>query len=311
MNIFDDSALSASQPVVAGTLYLVGTPIGNLADLSARAIAILRQVDVIAAEDTRRTLTLLHHLAIRKPLESYHEHNLQQKGPLLIERLRKGESLALVSDAGMPCISDPGAELVALCVDAGLPIVVVPGPSAAITALAGSGLDTDRFAFEGFLPADKKMRRQRLVELVGEPRTLILYEAPHRLRRTLEDLEKAGLGARRLTLARELTKIHEEFMRGTVQSLGSHYQLAEPRGEYVLILEGSIAYYQRCPEQSASDPAVEASDGLIEQAKIHLANLLAQGLSIKDAARETARLTGLRKNDLYQLAMDLQKQTPD
>lgn len=306
------SPASDRQAVAPSTLYLVGTPIGNLGDLTGRAAAVLGQVDVIAAEDTRRTLTLLHHLGIRKPLESYHEHNILSKGPLLIARLQRGESLALVSDAGMPCISDPGAELVRQCVAAGLTVIVIPGPSAAITALAGSGLDTDRFAFDGFLPADKKQRRERLAELPAEPRTLILYEAPHRLQRTLQDLAANGLARRQLTLARELTKRHEEFLRGTVQSLQVYYQSAEPRGEYVLILEGSQAYRERCPADFTVADASEA-DQIANAARQMLQDLLTQGLPVKEAARQAARQLGLKKNDLYAQALAIQtdRQLPD
>jgi 16S rRNA (cytidine1402-2'-O)-methyltransferase len=292
----------AAEP---GILYVVGTPIGNLADLAPRAAEILAVVDLVAAEDTRRTLRLLNHLGLRKRLESYHAHNWPAKGPLLIEQLRQGRSIALVADAGMPCISDPGEELVRLCIANACPVTIVPGPCAAIVGLAGSGMLTGRFVFEGFLPAAGKVRRERLAELAGENRTVVLYEAPHRLRRTLSDLEAAGLTSRQLTLGRELTKRHEEFLRLTVGDAFRYYALLEPRGEYVLILEGQAAYRQRCPvpdlpEQASADPDRD-----------RLLALLRDGLTVKDAVRRCAAATGHRKHDLYQLALSLQQEKTD
>jgi 16S rRNA (cytidine1402-2'-O)-methyltransferase len=308
----DENLETSSAAISPGTLYIVGTPIGNLGDLSPRAAAILAGVDTVAAEDTRHTLRLLNHLGLRKHLESYHEHNWQTKGPLLLARLQQGHSLALVSDAGMPCISDPGSEMVRLCVAHDLPVVVIPGPCAAIVGLAGSGLLTDRFVFEGFLPNSGKERQERLNTLSGEARTIILYEAPHRLKRTLADLHTAGLAIRRLTLCRELTKRYEEFLRLTVAEAIDWYSLHEPRGEFVLILEGFGAFSQRCPEAiPAGEPGVSADSPEV-RAAVMLRSLLDDGLSIKDAVKRCSLATGLKKNDLYQMALDLrQDNEPD
>ena len=221
------------------TLYLVPTPIGNLGDISKRAAETLASVDFIAAEDTRVSVKLLNHLDVKKPLVSYHEHNQRESGPKIVERLLAGESCALVTDAGSPAISDPGEGLVRLCAEAGVPVCAIPGPCAAITALSVSGLPTGRFAFEGFLPAQKKERRQRLEALAGEERTMIFYEAPHHLRQTLADLASAFGGARKISLCRELTKLHEEIARMTLAEAVSHYAETEPRGEYVLIVAGA------------------------------------------------------------------------
>lgn len=315
----EDLPALSPQVIPRGTLILIGTPIGNLGDLSRRVVEVLAQVDLIAAEDTRRTRQLLSYLGIHQPLTSYHEHNQDSKGPQLIEKLRAGQTIALVSDAGMPCISDPGEGLVGLCIAADLPVLVIPGPSAAVTALAGSGLQSDRFAFEGFLPADKKQRRERLAELTREIRTMVLYEAPHRLKKALHELVAAGLGDRQLVLGRELTKKHEEFLRGTVQGLFDYYTQNDPRGEYVLVLEGRRAYQQRQPAAPAATGAVaealaadELDPDLMGQtpetvAENLLRELLSQGLPVKAAAREAAQRTGLKKNDLYALALQLQQ----
>jgi len=230
--------VSEQNQAEPGVLYLVGTPIGNLGDLSPRAAAILASVDLVAAEDTRHTLRLLNHLGLRKHLESYHEHNRLSKTAVLTGYLQQGRSIALVSDAGMPCISDPGYELVRDCASLGIKVSAIPGPCAAIAALAGAGLLSDRFVFEGFLPVQAKPRKGRLSELKAELRTVILYEAPHRLIKTLTDLAESGLYDRQLTLARELTKRHEEYLRLTVSQALDHYTCHEPRGEYVLVFEG-------------------------------------------------------------------------
>jgi len=219
-------------------LYLVGTPIGNLSDLSPRAIEVLNSVDAIACEDTRRTGLLLSKFDIKKKLISYHEHNRTQKSPVLISMLEAGQNLALVSDAGMPCISDPGEELVRECAQKNLDIQVVPGPVAAISALALSGLDSKRFFFEGFLPSDGKDRKKRLQELTLHRHTFILYEAPHRILRTLEDLTSLGLGARDTAICRELTKKYEEVLRMTVSEAVEYFQKTTPRGEFVLVVAG-------------------------------------------------------------------------
>jgi len=219
-------------------LYLVGTPIGNLSDLSPRALEVLSAVDAIACEDTRRTGLLLSKFDIKKKLISYHEHNRSQKGPILISMLESGLNLALVSDAGMPCVSDPGEELVRECTQKNLPIQVIPGPVAAISALALSGLDTKRFIFEGFLPSDGKDRKERLQELVFHRHTFILYEAPHRILRTLEDLTAIGLGERDTAICRELTKKYEEVLRMQVKDACDYFRKTTPRGEFVLVVAG-------------------------------------------------------------------------
>jgi len=219
-------------------LYLVGTPIGNLSDLSPRAIEVLSTVDAIACEDTRRTGLLLSKFDIKKKLISYHEHNRSQKSPILISMLESGMNLALVSDAGMPCISDPGEELVRECAQKNLSIQVIPGPVAAISALALSGLDTKRFIFEGFLPSDGKDRKERLQELLFHRHTFILYEAPHRILRTLEDLASIGLGERDTAICRELTKKYEEVLRMQVNDACDYFRKTPPRGEFVLVVAG-------------------------------------------------------------------------
>ena len=296
-----------------GTLILVGTPIGNLGDLSRRVIDVLSKVDLIAAEDTRRTRQLLSYLGLRQPLTSYHEHNQASKGQELIEKLQAGQTVALVSDAGMPCISDPGAQLVADCVAADLPVLVIPGPSAAVTALAGSGLETDRYAFEGFLPADRKARKTRLTELQKELRTMVLYEAPHRLKKTLQELIGLGFGDRLAALGRELTKKHEEFLRGTVQGMADYYESNEPRGEFVIVLEGLTALSRRLPEHptvSGGRGQAGATDAMNPDVSSLLKALLEQGMSVKEAAREAATRTGGKKNDLYALAIQIQENEP-
>ena len=272
---------------MAGRLYVVGTPIGNLGDLSPRAAQTLAAVDFIAAEDTRVTRGLLNHLDIHKPLVSYYEHNARQKGPQIVERLLAGESAAIVTDAGMPCISDPGEQLVALCAQAGVETVVIPGPSAVVAALALSGLPTGRFAFEGFLPANKGERRRHLEAVAADDRTLIFYEAPHKAAATLADMAQI-LGDRPLAVARELTKLHEEIWRTTLGEAAARYAQEPPRGELVLVVGG------------AEKPAQEEVP--LEEALAQVAALQAQGVPLKEAARQVAAATGLRKNQLYQLA---------
>lgn len=294
---------TAAEP---GTLYLVGTPIGNLGDLSPRAAAILASVDLVAAEDTRHTLRLLNHLGLRKHLESYHDHNRLAKTPVLTGYLQQGRSIALVSDAGTPCISDPGYELVRACAVLGIPVTAIPGPCAAIVGLSGSGLLTDRFVFEGFLPVQTKARKPRLAELAAEPRTSVLYEAPHRLIRMLADLAAGGLGSRQLTLARELTKRHEEYLRLTVDQAIDYYSAHEPRGEYVLILEGLAAFRQRQPAVSPDeDPdhnprPEEAVLAMLRDCKL-------RGMSMKDAVRECMSHGDRKRNEVYQQALDIWK----
>lgn len=270
-----------------GTLYLVGTPIGNLGDFSPRAAAVLEQCSFIAAEDTRVTRKLLSHFGISKPMVSYHQHNMRERGPQIVARILAGEDCALVTDAGMPAISDPGEDLVRLCAEAGILVLSAPGPTAALTALALSGLPSARFCFEGFLPVDRQERRSRLSELTAERRTMIFYEAPHKLRATLDDLCAAFGGQRRIALGRELTKLHEEMLRITLQEACERYDTVEPRGEFVLIVEGTSA-----PSSAPCDP---------EQAAKLARHLMAEGMSPSAAARQAAAETGLRKGEIYRL----------
>lgn len=269
---------------MTGTLYLVPTPIGNLGDVSRRCAETLAAADFIAAEDTRVSLKLLNHLELKKTMVSYHEHNKKESGPRIVERLLAGESCALVTDAGCPAISDPGEDLVRLCAEAGVPVCALPGPCAAITALSVSALSTGRFAFEGFLPAQNKERRARLERLKCEERTMIFYEAPHHLRATLEDLYAAFGSERRISLCRELTKLHEEVLRLSLEQAVAYYAQTPPRGEYVLVVSGA-------------EPRQEAVS--LEQAVKLVQALIAEGSRTKDAVRQIAEETGLSKNALY------------
>ncbi len=273
---------------MSGTLYVVGTPIGNLNDLSPRAIQILQSVDFIAAEDTRVTRKLCSRFDIHTPLVSYHEHNRLQAGERIIDRLAAGESVALVTDAGMPAISDPGEDLVALCRERGMPVAAVPGPSAVVTALAVSGLSCGRFTFEGFLSMNRKSRREHLEEIRQEKRTMVFYEAPHKLRSTLQDMLDA-LGDRRISLVRELTKIHEEARLTTLSQAVEYYAETPPKGEFVLVIEGA-------KETSNSEDAPS-----LEQAVALARALMAQGQSASTAAKEAANRTGHKKGDIYKL----------
>lgn len=277
---------------MAGTLYLVPTPIGNLGDISPRAKKTLAEADFIAAEDTRVSLKLLNHLELKKPLVSYYEHNKNESGPRIVERLLAGESCALVTDAGSPAISDPGEDLVALCAKAGVCVCAIPGPCAAVTALSVSGLPTGRFCFEGFLSTNKKSRREHLDSLKSERRTMIFYEAPHKLQNTLKDLTDAFGPERRISLCRELTKLHEQILRMTLGEALAYYTENDPRGEYVLILEGAA---------EASEEALTLKDA------VSLAlERIASGASKKDAVREVSRETGFPKNALYDAVLRMQ-----
>lgn len=277
--------------VLPGTLYLVATPIGNLADLSERAKKVLSEVDLIAAEDTRNTAKLLAAFGISATLISYHEHNKRARGEELCEKLAAGAAIALVTDAGTPAISDPGADLVALCAERGVTVTSVPGCVAGITALTLSGLPTDRFAFEGFLPMDKAKRRARLSELAGERRTLILHEAPHKLKNTLKDLTEALGGDRRIALCRELTKRNEEILRTTLSGAAEHYRETEPRGEYVLVLEGAPAN----ADTAADSPLLALSPAE------HTAYYEKAGLPRMEAIKAAARDRGMTKSEFYRL----------
>ena len=269
---------------MSGILYLVGTPIGNLGDFSPRAIQTLKEADIIAAEDTRVTLKLLNHFSVKKPMVSYFEHNRRERGEQIVARMLAGESCALVTDAGMPAVSDPGEDLVALCHERGIRVCAVPGPAAFVTALALSGLPAGRFTFEGFLSVNKRSRKEHLASLAGEARTMIFYEAPHKLPATLRDLY-AALGDRRIAIVREITKVHEEVLRTTLGQAAGAYADGGLRGEIVLVIEGAEA-----PAQDAVllEDAVEIARGR-----------MAAGQSASDAARQTARETGLKKGDLY------------
>ena len=271
---------------MSGTLTLVGTPIGNLPDMSPRGVKALRECDFIAAEDTRVTMNLLNHFEIRKPLVSYYEHNKRQRGGEILSRLQAGESAVLVTDAGMPAISDPGEELVALCHDEGIPVTVVPGPSAVVTALALSGLPAGRFTFEGFLSVNKRSRREHLEALRLEQRTMVFYEAPHKLPATLRDMALV-LGERRIALVRELTKIHEEVIRTTLPEAAERFLQEAPRGEFVLVIEGAA------PVQ---EPQVT-----LEEAAALAREYAAQGTAASEAARRAAAETGHKKGDIYRL----------
>ena len=271
-----------------GTLYLVPTPIGNLGDLSPRAAEALSTADFLAVEDTRVTVKLLNHLGLKKPMVIYHRHNAEAAGPAILARLLAGESCALATDAGTPAISDPGEGLVALCAQNGVDVISIPGPCALITALAASGLPTGRFTFEGFLPVNKKNRRARLSALEPEERTMIFYEAPHKLRETLDDLSAAFGPERPLSLCRELTKLHEEILRTTLGGAVERCREAEPRGEYVLVVGGAE------PKPLQADP--QAALERVEE-------LRAQGLSLKAAAKQAGAEFGIGKNELYDLAV--------
>lgn len=273
---------------MAGILYLVPTPIGNLGDLSQRIIDILHEVDFIAAEDTRVSLKILNHLGLKKPMVSYYRHNTETSGPQILSRILGGESCALVTDAGTPAISDPGEELVAQCAEAGVTVCAIPGPCALVTALAVSGLPTGRFTFEGFLAMNKKNRAAHLDSLREERRTMIFYEAPHKLCATLGDLERTFGPERRISLCRELTKLHEEILRTTLGEAVLHYQKTPPKGEFVLVVEGAP---ETAPETLSEEDALR-----------RVLELRDSGLSMKDAARQAAAETGWSKNELYALA---------
>lgn len=269
-----------------GALYVVGTPIGNLGDFSPRARETLEQADFIAAEDTRVTRGLLTHFGLHKSLLSYFEHNKLSRGESILARLRAGETCALVSDAGMPAVSDPGETLIAACAQDGIPVYVVPGPTAAVSALAVSGLPTGRFTFEGFLSMNKRSRREHLRQVAWETRTMIFYEAPHKLRRTLGDLEKLFGPERKIAVVRELTKLHEEVWRTTLGEAAARYREQEPRGEYVLVVAGA----EKPPEKESYtlEDAVELAKELLEE-----------GASPTDAAKQAAKASGLRKAEIY------------
>ena len=274
---------------MSAMLYLVPTPIGNLGDISQRCRETLEAADFIAAEDTRVTLKLLNHLGIKKSLVSYYEHNKAAQGSRIVERILGGETCALVSDAGSPAISDPGEDLVKQCAAVGIPVCAIPGPCAAITALSISGQTTGRFCFEGFLSTAKKSRREHLESLKSEQRTMIFYEAPHKLLTTLSDMAEVFGGDRPLSLCRELTKLHEEVVRTTLSEALERYTENPPKGEFVLIVAGAKPEEKEIPSET--------------DAAARLAELIAQGLSRKDAVKQAAKELGLSKNAVYEIAL--------
>lgn len=269
---------------MSGTLFVVGTPIGNLGDISPRALKTLEECDFIAAEDTRVTLKLLNHFEIKKPLISYFEHNRRQKGEYITDRILGGESCAIVTDAGMPAVSDPGEDLVALCHEKGIPVSVVPGPSAFVAAIALSGLPVGRFTFEGFLSVSKVSRREHLQEVQKEKRTMVFYEAPHKLSATLSDMY-AYFGDRRIAIVREITKIHEEVIRLSLKEAAEKYKEESLKGEIVLVIEGYT-------EDEADEPT-------LEDAILKAKEYMNEGMCVSFAAKQAAKDTGIKKGDIY------------
>ena len=282
-----DNESETKNKVLGGTLYLVATPIGNLADMSARALKVLSQVDFIAAEDTRNSNKLLSFFGISKPMVSYFEHNKSQRGEYILSRLKQGESCALITDAGTPAISDPGEDIVRLCADNGIKVSVIPGCSACVSALSVSGLSTSRFTFEGFLPVQKNERKARLSEIEYEKRTMIFYEAPHKLRTTLSDMAEVFGEDRRIALCRELTKLNEEVIRLTLGGAIAYYEQKEPRGEYVLVIEGS----------TKNNKADNSLSKLSEEE--HVQYYEENGLGRMDAIKAAAKDRGITKSELY------------
>lgn len=276
---------------MTGIVYLVATPIGNLEDMTFRGLKVLQTVDLIGAEDTRHTGKLLHHFEIKTPMISYHQHNYQTRIAEFIPRLQQGENIALVTDAGTPAISDPGYNLVRACIEENINVVPIPGANAAINGLIVSGLPTERFVFEGFLPTKKKVRDALLSELETEKRTMIFYEAPHRLRKTLQLFKEVFGDSRQITLARELTKLHEDFWRGTVQGAIALYQNKEPRGEYTIIVAGNSEFGER-----------DLSTQEIEEKLRHLTE---KGMSKSEACQELAKHTSLSRREIYRLSLEM------
>lgn len=274
---------------MSGKLFVVGTPIGNLGDISPRALRTLEECDFIAAEDTRVTLKLLNHFEIKKPMISYFEHNRRQKGEVITERIMSGENCAIVTDAGMPAVSDPGEDLVALCHEKGIPVSVVPGPSAFVAAIALSGLSVGRFTFEGFLSVSKVSRREHLEEVKREKRTMVFYEAPHKLSATLNDMYSC-FGDRKIAIVREITKIHEEVIRTTLKEASQKYSEESLKGEIVLVIEG----YK---EQEKDLPT-------LEDAIIKAKSYIEEGMSASFAAKQAAKDTGIKKGDIYKALLE-------
>ena len=274
---------------MAGKLYLCATPIGNLEDMTFRVIRTLKEVDLIAAEDTRNSIKLLNHFEIKTPMTSYHEYNKIEKGRKLVEKLQSGMNIALITDAGTPGISDPGEELVKMCYEAGIEVTSLPGAAACITALTLSGLSTRRFAFEAFLPSDKREKQAILKELENETRTIIMYEAPHRLLRTLQELFE-NLGNRRITVCRELTKKHETAFATTLEEAVAYYEANEPKGKCVLVIEG------KSREELRQEEVAKWEEMSLEE---HMEHYLSQGMEKKDAMKQVAKDRGISKRDVY------------
>ena len=280
---------------MSGKLYLCATPIGNLEDMTFRCIRVLKEADVIAAEDTRNSIKLLNHFEIKTPMTSYHEFNKVEKARVLVEKLLKGETVALITDAGTPGISDPGEELVRQCIEAGIKVTPVPGAAACINALIMSGMPTRRFCFEAFLPSDKKEKADVLEQLKAEQRTIIIYEAPHRLLRTLTELESALGGMRKIAVCKELTKRHETVYRDTISGALGYYTANEPKGEYVLVIEG------RSPKELLEEKRAAWDDMSIEE---HFNMYVSQGMDKKDAMKLVAKDRGVSKRDIYNALLD-------
>lgn len=276
---------------MAGILYVVGTPIGNLGDISPRALETLEKVDFIAAEDTRVTLKLLNHFDIKKPMVSYFEHNKHERGEMICQRILNGENCAIVTDAGMPCISDPGELLIKQCIEYGIETQVIPGPSAVISALAVSGLPTGRFTFEGFLSVNKKSRREHLEEVKNEKRTMIFYEAPHKLNATLKDMLTA-FGDRKISIVREITKIHEQVIPTTLEKAVADYADAPLKGEIVLVIEG--AKEETTTAEYTTEDAVNMALNLAED----------ENISLSEASKRVAKLTGIKKGIIYKMVTE-------
>jgi 16S rRNA (cytidine1402-2'-O)-methyltransferase len=280
---------------MSGCLYLVATPIGNLEDMTYRAVRILAEVDIIAAEDTRNSIKLLNHFDIKTPMTSYHEHNKYEKATELVAKLVEGKNIAVITDAGTPGISDPGEELVKQCYEAGVKVIPVPGACAAVNAVIASGLPTRRFSFEAFLPSDKKERKYILEELKAETRTMIIYEAPHRLVKTLKELFEA-LGNRRSTICRELTKKHETFFLTTLEEAIGYYEATEPKGECIIVVEGL-----------SREAILEEARGQWDSMTIeeHINHYMSQGIDKKEAVKLVAKDRGLPKREVYDIAKEL------
>ena len=282
---------------MTGTLYLCATPIGNLGDVSARCLEIFETVDLIAAEDTRRTVQLLNHFGISKPLTSYHEHNKREKGAYIISLIKDGKNVAQVSDAGTPAISDPGEDLVRMCIENDITVTSIPGPVAGINALILSGLPTSRFAFEGFLSVNKRHRKEHLASVKNDTHTLIFYEAPHKLKTTLADMAEVFGGERRIALVRELTKLHEEVIRATLDGALERYSDSSPRGEYVLVIEGA--------KEIEDDSAAWWEEMTVTE---HVEKYIDEGLSSKDAVKKAAADRNVSKREVYSEYHNIQKE---